>query len=201
MVSFEKIYYDVIQNLGYNLPDYYQYHSVRHTIYVEKMACYLGLKMGVSEHELFLLRVAAVYHDTGFLVQPENHEEISCELMESEVKKYGLSAEDIEMVKGMIMATRIPQKPENDLEKILADADLEYLSTENFNKVAKLLYKEYKHFEPELTHQEWDQRQIMFLENHSYHTQFYRKNKENFKQQHLRKLKARYAEGNYSKTS
>ncbi|WP_304238554.1 HD domain-containing protein [Jiulongibacter sediminis] len=193
MVAFEKIYYDVIQNLGYNLADYYHYHSVRHTIYVEKMACYLAKKMGVADHDLYLLRVAALYHDSGFLVQAEDHEEISCEMVESELPKYNLTNSDIEKVKGMIRATKIPQKPQNCLEEILADADLEYLSTENFDRVSSFLFKELQYFEPNLTLEEWDTRQIHFLENHQYHTEFCRKNKENFKQQHLRKLKEKYS--------
>lgn len=196
---FEQIYYDVIQNLGYNLPSYYTYHSVRHTIYVEKMAYYLARRMEMPEEDIYLIRVAAIYHDTGFLVQKDNHEEISCELAAGELMKYGLSAEDISKVTGMIRATKIPQHPRNVLEDILADADLEYLSTENFGRVNNLLLDELRHFNPELSQEEWDKIQISFLEKHSYHTAFYKKNKENFKQQHLRKLKEKY--GVYSSTS
>ena len=193
MPTFEKIYYDVIRNLGCNLPDYCLYHSVSHTIYVEKMAYYLGVKMKVSEHDLLLLRVAAIYHDSGFIVQQENHESISCDLMESELPKYGFTEKDISIIGGIIIATKIPQKPKTQLEMILADADLEYLSTESFTVVSELLYQEQKHSEPNLSKKEWNKRQIDFLENHQYHTDFYKKNKENFKQQHLRKLKAKYA--------
>ena len=82
------------------------------------------------------------------------------------------------MVKGMIMATRVPQKPQTKLEEILADADLEYLGTQNFKPVSDLLFKEKKHLNSNLSLKEWNAIQRDFLESHVYHTDYCRKHKE-----------------------
>ena len=87
------------------------------------------------------------------------------------------------------MATKIPQNPQNLLEEILADADLEYLSTQNFEPVSEMLFLELKYFNPAFTREDWRMVQIDFLSKHAYHTDFCKRYKENFKQQHLLKLK------------
>ena len=75
--------------------------------------------------------------------------------------------------------------------KILADADLEYLGTRHFDVVSEFLYKEIKHFRPDLTREEWNQIQIYFMENHRYHTYFCKKYKAFRKQKHIVELKNR----------
>jgi uncharacterized protein len=186
---FEKIYEDVIGKLTNMLPSYLTYHSVAHTQYVLKMAEYLARREGFSDGDIFLVKIAALYHDLGFIDGMKNHEEKSCKMAKDELKDYHFSEEDILKICGMIMATKIPQKPQNLLEKVLADADLEYLSTQNFEKVSEMLLNELRHYNPELTREQWHVIQIKFMENHSYHTDFCKKYKESFKQQHILKLK------------
>lgn len=55
----------------------------------------------------------------------------------------------------MIMATKIPQSPKNKLEEIIADADLEYLGTDEAAKKADDFFKELHHLHPSLTKEEW----------------------------------------------
>lgn len=186
---FDKVHLEVFDMLNKQLPAYLSYHSVEHTKYVLKMAIYLAQREGLSETDIQLISIAAIFHDIGFIKGREKHEEKSCEMAKEILSKYKLGEENLKKICGMIMATKIPQRPKNILEKVLADADLEYLSTENYEPVSELLYKELCHFNPGFTRKQWDQVQIEFLENHSYHTDFYKKNKENFKHQHLLKLK------------
>jgi uncharacterized protein len=189
--TFNTISKNILDRLTVDVPSYYTYHSVNHTKYVLKMAEYLAQKQGIADHELLLLKVAALYHDIGFTVSHIEHEAVGCTIVRSELPSYDFSLSDIEKVCGMIMATKIPQKPQNFLEEILADADLEYLSTESFKPVGLMLYNEMKHFDSNLTLDDFDKIQINFLENHQYFTPFCIKHKENFKQQHLLKLKAK----------
>ena len=72
----------------------------------------------------------------------------------------------------MIRATIIPQKPKTKLECILADADLEYLGTDNFEHIGNKLYLELKHYNPNLSLEEWNEIQINFLQSHFYHTSY-----------------------------
>lgn len=186
---FDKIYPVVMDILTRELPVYLSYHSVNHTSYVLKMAIYLAQKEGLTQSEIELVSIAALFHDIGFIKSRENHEEKGCEIAQKMLASYQVSDKDISKICGMIMATKIPQKPNNILEEVLADADLEYLSTQNFESVGELLFEELRHFNTKLSRQEWKEIQIEFLENHTYHTDFYKKNKENFKRQHLLKLK------------
>lgn len=185
---FDKISVRVFAELGEKLPTYLTYHSVEHTKYVLKMAEYLAKREGVNERETCLIKISALYHDFGFIDGRENHEEKSCQIARKELANSGLSIEDIDKICGMIMATQIPQKPQNLLEKILADADLEYLSTQSFEPVSELLYNELRYFKPSLTREEWNDIQIAFLKQHEYHTDFCKKYKESLKHQHLLKL-------------
>ncbi len=188
--SFSKISENVLKRLEFDVPEHYTYHSVVHTKYVLKMAEYLAQRQGVKGHNMLLLKVAALYHDIGFTINHVEHETIGCGIARKELPGYGFTDDDIEKICGMIMATRIPQKPKNFLEEILADADLEYLSTESFQPVGNMLFNELKHFNPNLTQEGFDKIQIGFLEKHQYFTPFCKLYKENFKQQHLMKLKA-----------
>ncbi len=184
----------IIKQLKDGLPVYLTYHSLDHTLYVLKVATYLAQKEGLSAPETELLQVAALYHDIGFTVQREEHEEVGCKIATGQLAAYGFTIAETKEICGMIRATRIPQKPHTLSECILADADLEYLSTSLFWSVGDLLYQELKHINPRLTRRAWDEIQIQFLESHQYHTVFCQKYKESLKQQYLRKLKEQYAE-------
>ncbi|SOE21754.1 uncharacterized protein SAMN06298216_2212 [Spirosomataceae bacterium TFI 002] len=186
---FDKVYDEVLDILTSELPQYLTYHSVNHTLYVLKMAEYLAWREGLPPEEIELIRLAAIFHDIGFIEGREDHEEKGCRIAREMLSKYEFSEEELEKICGMIMATKIPQKPKNLAERVLADADLEYLSTENFEPVSEMLFKELRHFNKDLSRSEWQEIQISFLENHAYHTDFCKKYKESFKHQHLLKLK------------
>ena len=55
---------------------------------------------------------------------------------------YGLTRDQIDTICGMIMATRIPQSPSNQLERILCDADLDYLGRDDFYEIGGRLFEE-----------------------------------------------------------
>ncbi|WP_291784685.1 HD domain-containing protein [Cecembia sp.] len=165
---FEMMY----RRLNVGLPFYLTYHNVSHTQYVLDKAIYLAKTEGCNEEELRLISVAALYHDAGFLIGMENHEEKGCRLVETELPEYGFSPEEIEKICGMIMATKTPQNPGNVLERILADADLFYLGTDQYFKMSSLLKKELLHLTPSLDEETWKQIQLNFLKIHHFHTDF-----------------------------
>lgn len=185
---FEQIYRKVISNLENNLPPWLYYHSPEHTKYVLEKAEFLAGQEGISGRDLFLIKVAALYHDLGFIKGREEHELKSCEIAAEELSEYDVSPAENEKICNMIMATKIPQKPRNLLEKILADADLEYLGTESFPEVSEDLYRELLHDTPNLSRQEWNEIQIKFLKEHSYHTNYCKVHCEAVKAEHLRDL-------------
>ncbi|MBX9449989.1 MAG: phosphohydrolase [Taibaiella sp.] len=124
----------------------------------------------VSGEDLTLLTTAALFHDTGFLFGSKDHEARSCEIAQEYLPAYGYSQEQIDKIKGMIMATKIPQTPQNHLEEILADADLDYLGRDDFFTIGNRLYEELAMFGILNSERDWNLLQEKFLENHNYFT-------------------------------
>ena len=186
---FEKVYQKIMSQLENSLPSWLHYHSPEHTRYVLDKAILIAGKENVSDEDLLLLKIAAVYHDSGFLISPKNHEKLGCQIAGNELQEFDLDALQIKKICGMIMATRIPQKPKTFLEKILADADLEYLGTNKFEEFGNLLYQERLHFHPEMSLEEWNEIQIDFMSNHRYHTNFCKEHRQPKKMANLEKIK------------
>jgi uncharacterized protein len=178
----------IINLLTQNLPSAYYYHNVKHTLYVVEKTDEIGRYEKCSESELRLLNAAALWHDTGYIKTYFNHEQESCLLARQYLPTFGFSLAEIDAICGMIMATRIPQSPKSKLEEIIADADLEYLGTEDFTVKSNSLFKEYQNIKPELTITGWNKEQILFLHKHHYFTQFCIKKREPVKQQFLKEL-------------
>jgi uncharacterized protein len=187
---FEKVQHIVYRDILGKLPDHLTYHNLDHTKYVLDKAIFLAQKSQVSAKDLELLKLAALFHDTGFIDNPKDHEEKGCKIAENYLSE-AYSKEDMEKIFGMIMATKIPQSPTNHLEKILADADLEYLGTDRFEVIGQSLYRELKHFNPNYTDRAWDELQLVFLEKHHYHTQYCQLYREPKKQENLLSVKKR----------
>jgi predicted metal-dependent HD superfamily phosphohydrolase len=187
---FEEIQHKVYRDILAKLPQYLTYHNLGHTAYVLDQAIFLARQSHVSEQEVELLKLAALFHDTGFIDNPKDHEEKGCKIAESYLSQdYG--RDQLEEIYGMILATKIPQNPKTHLENILADADLEYLGTELFDQVGQTLFQELKHFNPDFTEQAWDELQLVFMQKHHYHTDFCRIHREPKKQENLLKVKKR----------
>ena len=171
------------------IPSYNTYHNLEHTLYVMDQSNKISKYMNIGSLDRELLNIAALYHDTGYIVEPTNHEEHSCNLARTNLKKHGVIDEHILQIEGMIMATKLPQTPKNELECIIADADLEYLGTDKFLPIGQGLFKELMHYNPSLKDESWNDIQINFLSNHVYHTAYCKRYKERKKQSNLAKIK------------
>jgi HD superfamily phosphodiesterase len=186
---YELVIADMLTHLSPNL----YYHSISHTLDVFTSVRKIALSEGIGEHDLELLMVAALFHDTGFLVKADGHEEISCQYAKDHLFHIGFTLPEIELICGMIRATKIPQKPQNLLEEIIADADLDYLGRDDFFTIGGQLFNELKARNVVNEESEWDQIQIKFLENHRYFTGTAQTLRGEQKEKHLQKIKSKYA--------
>ncbi|MBI1342027.1 MAG: HD domain-containing protein [Terrimonas sp.] len=178
----------VVDLLKDRIPDSYTYHDYKHTLYVLDNVKTIGREEHCTEKEIELLSVAALWHDTGYINTYKEHELESCRLAIQYLPGYGYQAEDIDLICGMIMATRVPQTPLNKLEEIITDADLEYLGTEAAGEKARLLFRELQSINPSLTQEKWNKTEIDFLQNHHYFTHYCKTTKEPVKQIYLASL-------------
>ena len=179
----------VIDMLKKDLPVNYCYHNCDHTLYVQKKTIQIGRYEHCNEREIELLAAAALWHDTGYIKKYEGHEEESCLLAGRYLPGYGFSTNDINSIRGMIMATKNPQSPKNRLEEIIADADLAYLGTSHAAETAARFFKELQSLDPSLSEADWNRQQLSFLESHHYFTPYYKENKELVKQAYLAQLR------------
>lgn len=191
-IPFTPIHRHVVAKLQARLPQQLTYHSLSHTLDVLKQAETIARKEGITSLEdLLILKVAALYHDAGFIDTYHNHEAQGCELAKQELPAFGLNEEQIEKICGLIRATKIPQSPVSHLEQIICDADLDYLGREDFAQIAGNLFRELLALNMLQEAEEWDHLQVQFLEKHHYFTGYSRKHREQNKQAHLALLKTR----------
>ena len=87
------------------------------------------------------------------------------------------------------MSTKIPQKTNTYLEKVLCDADLDYLGRADFYTISDQLYKELKAYKLVSNKTEWNKLQVKFLEAHRYHTAFAINNRQPEKEIRIEELK------------
>lgn len=179
-----------LKRLQTELPSFYTYHSISHTrdevvIAVEKLA-----KLeNVTGIDRLLLVTAAYFHDVGFVLQRQDHEEKSVEILSAVLPGFGYSASHIAVIKGIIMATRMPQSPTTLLEKIMADGDLDNFGHANFFQRSLDLRKELAYFGTQTTDVEWYIFQLAFLKSHQYFTSSAQQLRNDKKQANIRMLK------------
>jgi uncharacterized protein len=179
----------ILQKLENELSSKLSYHSIHHTLDVRRAAMLIGESESISGHDLALLRIAALFHDSGFIYQYKGHEERGCALVKETLPKFGFDQKDIDAVCGMIMATIVPQKPANVLEQIICDADLDYLGRDDYYPTSMKLYQEFLAYGIVHNEEEWNRIQLRFFESHHYHTKFSKLQREPAKYRHLEDIK------------
>jgi uncharacterized protein len=189
MKNWDLLCHTVINSLKENLAPFLTYHDWKHTEHVIRMAEYIAHKENMPAEDITLIKTAALFHDAGFINSiADGHEEASIKLAKHKLPQFGYNKNEIEIIAGMIQATTIPQEPKTKLESILADADLEYLGTDSFERIGTNLYYEIKHTNPNLSINEWNEIQIEFLQSHQYHTPYCIQYRNPIKQRNLELL-------------
>lgn len=189
MKGYIKIRKKALEILNSKLSKKLYYHGAHHTYDVLEVINQYIKREKIDSYTAKLLRIGTLYHDIGFTVSNIEHEKLGYEIVEKYMLKYGFSNKDIKIVKGLIMATRIPQTPKNYLEKLICDADLDYLGRDDFYSISGQLFKELQSFSILNDANEWNKIQIKFLEAHQYHTEFARKYRQPKKEKRINELK------------
>lgn len=189
----QPLFNRVLSDLKAGLSEQLIYHSVHHTMDVIEQSMAIAHREGItSAKDLLLLKVAALYHDTGFLFVYKGHEEESCKKAKKELPELGFTTTEIDRICGMIMATKIPQQPTNLFEQILADADLDYLGRTDFKKISSLLEAEFIHYGITKDKASFEKLQLDFLRSHEYFTKSSRQLRSPVKKQTIEKRLKNY---------
>ncbi len=190
MSQYNRLKEKVLNLLEEQLPEELHYHGTHHTLDVLDVCNEYIRRHDIPEQEAILLRTGVLFHDFGFTQSFEDHEQNGARLVQSILPDYGFDEGDIEVVKGLIMATKIPQSPKTELERIICDADLDYLGRGDYYPISETLYEELKSLGKIENREQWVDLQIRFLEAHEYHTDYAIENRQPEKEKRLAELKA-----------
>jgi predicted metal-dependent HD superfamily phosphohydrolase len=188
----EKFVSGLLEN---ETPVGFTYHTLAHTQNVLKNAVFIGNKEKLPVEEMNILRIAAWFHDVGYLKKYKGHEEASAEMAVKFLERHGVEENTRTAVADSIRATAFPQLPESRVAKVLCDADFMHLGQENYFEQAEKLRQEQKNAGvSKLKKAEFDQESVRLFEEHHWHTAFCRNNLEETKQKNLELLKERIAQ-------
>lgn len=153
------------------LPEYLEYHGWHHTLNVLQAVEFLGKEEKISPEDQILINTAAIYHDCGYLESYWNNEEIAVKTARKTLPKFGFTTSQINIICSIIRSTKVRSIPKTKLEKIMNDADYDYLGKADYTKIAGKLFKEWQHLGTTMPRKQWIQTQISFLEKHRYYTE------------------------------
>ncbi|HVS90880.1 MAG TPA: HD domain-containing protein [Mucilaginibacter sp.] len=194
-MQLKKVQKYILKKLRDELPGNLTYHNAGHTVDVLNAAESIAIAENVAQYEKKLLLTAALFHDSGFLKGRDEHEQQSCNIARKYLPGYNYSTDEIELICGIIMATRIPQSPKTQLAEILCDADLDYLGRDDFFELSAKLFTEL-HSEGLIGDENaWNLEQERFMANHSYYTQTSGKIRQGKKEEYINLVKSKILHG------
>lgn len=174
------------------------YHNQTHTEQVVKAVVKIASHYQLSDHDFFIVNVAAWFHDVGYLINCQSHEERGAALAKEFLSSKGVEPAITDLVTNCILATKMPQHPVGLLEEIVCDADLFHLGGENFKERNKLMRKEAMAFTgKEIDKNEWRSKTIILFESHHYHTDYCQDLLSAKKEMNLNELKEKLEKDNH----
>ena len=160
----------ILKKLQRELSDELTYHGLHHTLDVLHSVEELCMLENIPLYEALLVKTAALFHDTGFIIGSHRHEEYSCEIASHYLPQFDYTADEIARINTMIRATKIPQQPQDKLSQLLCDADLDYLGRDDFYRIGATLFEELRMRAVVEEEESWQKIQISFLEQHRFFT-------------------------------
>ncbi|WP_452232394.1 Pycsar system effector family protein [Lacinutrix sp. MEBiC02595] len=160
----------VITLLNTHLDHAFVYHNLTHTQNVVKKATELADLANLDPTQKKQLIISAWFHDVGFTKSIDDHETHSAAIATAFLKEHHATAEDIQVVNDLILATKMNYVPKTQLEAFIRDADCAHVGNKNFRDVTQLLKKELElTSQKELTNTKWLEENINFLtEKHTF---------------------------------
>lgn len=189
LLRFESLQEQVCGMFDAKLPKTYFYHSMKHTLDVVIQAEMIATAEGIDDENLYILKTAALLHDIGFIQSYDNHESMSADIAKDILQKEGYSQSQIEDVCRLILSTKLGVEPKDLLEKVLCDANFDYLGRDDFSCVSKNLYKELLELRRVKKNEyEWNVGQLKFLQEHRFYTDYSRSKRNPTKVKHIQDI-------------
>lgn len=166
------------------------YHNLDHTIEVVEAVKIIGGQSGLNDDEMESALLAAWLHDIGYLNGDKDHELAAASKAKDLLASWGTSYKKIMEVTEAIKATKMPQQPDSLISKVVCDADLYHLSTDDHREHSKKLLEELRVAKGQsISDEDWLRSSLEFMQQHRYHTPYGRAVLEHEKKRNIKKLK------------
>ncbi|MEM6802858.1 MAG: Pycsar system effector family protein [Bacteroidota bacterium] len=163
----------VVEMLGENLSESLSYHNLEHTQKVVQMVEEIGQNSEVSATDMYVLKMAAWFHDVGYLHSYKGHEKDSIRIAQEFLNSKNADAELISQVSRLIEVTELDIPPETLNEKIIKDADMFHLGSPKGLLYTEEMRREFEYFRNVVyTDESWDKLNYKFYRDHDYFTQY-----------------------------
>lgn len=152
------------------------YHNYAHTLDVVNNTIKIGTKSGLNNSELEIVTLAAWFHDSGYTVTYNGHEDAGKEIATQFLNEHNYDPGKISMVLSCINSTKMPQAPQNLMEQVICDADLIHFGQEDFFEYSELLKTEWETLGiNHVSEADWYKASVDLLSTHRFFTQYARR--------------------------
>ncbi len=167
----EKVEAYVSKFFEENISEGYHFHDFQHIKNVVDSCYEISESYDLKEEDKISLILAAWFHDLGYFEGSDGHELRGANHAKEYLTAEKLDDSIVQNVYSAILATKMPQRPQTLIEKILCDADLSHLGKRNYwNRCGRLRYEMAEVQGRIMSELEWLDFEIEFLSQHDYFT-------------------------------
>jgi len=176
------------------LPDGLVYHNIDHTRRVVKQAEIIGTHENLSEEEMNIVKIAAWFHDVGYIKKYKGHEEVSIKFASDFLNRKEVDKEVVDQIVECIGSTIVPQFPKDKISAVLCDADMMHMGMVKYPDIIKKLRNEWKNMGViSLSKKKFKKTSIETLLNHKFHTNYCRGEISHNKEINLRNMESDFS--------
>ena len=128
--------------LSANLPPDCTYHNAQHTLEVCNAVMEFTQHGDWPPEEYAALRIAAIFHDFGYLTAPEANEALALPYIKKFAADGAIDDRVVERAHELILETVYPYCPITPAGELLCDADIEYIGRDCFMERAGMFRRE-----------------------------------------------------------
>lgn len=190
----KKLLWDIKKYVNYlliPLEDMY-YHQYDHALSVMERWIYIATMEWCSSEEIELIAIAALFHDTGFIIEYENNEPFGAKIASNYLRTILYPDDKIRIIQEIILATSPTVKPNNLLEKIIKDADMDNLWREDFFDINEKIKRELELMKNiKIKDPDWHHASLEIIQWHVFYTDTQIRERNEKLKKNMEKLKLR----------
>ncbi|MCP4310969.1 MAG: hypothetical protein GY790_06875 [Bacteroidetes bacterium] len=153
----------VFETILVKLPGNLHFHCKEYARKLYNQSFLLCRAEEIEQEDRLLVRTAALMLYTGLTQAYSNFENRSSVIAREILPQYKYSELQIDKICNLILATKIPFQPINQLEKILIDTKMEYIGRPDYPDHIKLLFQEMVESGANLNGQQFKKQQLELL--------------------------------------